>query len=147
MTNNIEYQGYFFTNYYLSSIQHGIQTAHCMSEICAHYLLEDYGYTKELDILKQYLKQDKTKIVLNGGNHASLEKLKYDIGYLADELHLPNCFFHEDAKSLNKILTCVGIIVPSTIYNNKLKDPSVLLNAPHPETRLAAILQSHHLAR
>ncbi len=52
-------RGYFLTNMYLSSIQHGIQAAHCLQEINNNF--------PGNEILTDWAENHKTMYVLNGG--------------------------------------------------------------------------------
>lgn len=106
---------YSFTNYYLSSIQGGIQTAHVVHELFLKY--PDHGQVERLaadDMLGLWASNHKTIVVLNGGNSADLEA----IAMLFDEDHNPYPWesFCEDEASLNQASTCVGIVVPDLIY-------------------------------
>lgn len=104
---------YSFTNYYLSSIQIGIQTAHAMAEMQNKY--EELNYHSGMHVVTDWRKNHKTMVLLNGGNSAELQKL-YTL--LTDERNpnLPVSKFHEDADSLSGALTCVAIILPKWIY-------------------------------
>lgn len=101
---------YSFTNFYLSSIQHGIQTAHCVSELFSKYTENN----KQKDMLFEWSNNHKTIYCLNGGNNEKLLKL-YEF---FDDINNPYPFvkFHEDEKSLNQTLTAVSIVLPEKIY-------------------------------
>lgn len=115
-------RAYFFVNNYLSSIQKGIQAAHCLAEMqlrCKHD-------TDMRDILHNWANQHKTIIVLNGGNCTELSKLTNTIATAwYPRLKLPWAYFNED-ESLGYVITCVGIIVPEYIYT---QEPSAGLTA------------------
>lgn len=108
-------RGYFFVNMYLSSIQKGIQTAHCITKI-AHE-------NKQNNYVMEY-PEHMTKIVLDGGNHKMLLELHAAIADLGKQFQekypgekwYPFAAFHEDEQSLNGACTCVGIILPERIY-------------------------------
>lgn len=104
---------YTFCNYYLSSIQQGIQSAHIIGEMFAGGV--DMG-PATLTVLYDWAKNHKTMVVLNGGNSADLTDLKYKLSAIADRLYLPCASFREDGQSLNNALTCVGVVVPENIY-------------------------------
>ena len=150
MSERIEYRCYVFVSSLLSSGSKMAQVFHAGVELCKQYLHGDnynIGKPPALDAVVRYANVDKTVIVLDGGNNRTMNELCYTLRELSDELALPMSYFYEDEDTLNKMLTSIAIIVPSTIYDNKLQNPSTLLQAPHHETKLAAILQTHYLAR
>ena len=107
MNNN--YRAYHFGNFYLSSLQQGIQAAHAQTE-----LFKDYANVPMGSIVWEWAKNP-TMICLNGGNNQSL----LDI---VDFLHVdanpyPWSAFYEDEESLGGILTNVCIVLPEKIYN------------------------------
>lgn len=150
MSEKLEYRCYVFVSSLLSSGQKAVQAFHAGIELCAQYLHEqnyESGHGQTLNIIKQYANVDKTAIILDGGNNGTMKDLLYTLKELSETLDLPLSYFHEDEGTLNNMLTAIAIVVPDSIYGNKLKDAAVLTNAPHPETRLSAILQTHSLAR
>ena len=102
-------QAYFFTNYYLSSIQQGIQPLHAIVE-----LERKYRGTLMYDQYANWAAYYKTVICLNGGNSANLK----DIVKLfsSTEHQYVWSSFSEDEQSLNNALTSVAIILPSRVY-------------------------------
>jgi hypothetical protein len=101
---------YGFGNYYLSSIQQGIQAAHCIADMFVKYELQPSLNCQWM--LGEWAKNHKTMVLLNGGNSDGLK-------YLADHFNtteLPWARFQEDTQSLNNALTHVGIIVPELVY-------------------------------
>ncbi len=101
---------YTFVNYYLSPIQHGIQTAHVVSELSVKY----YNPSSHHYMLYDWAKNHKTIIVLNGGNQANLQEI---LLFLSDpDNQYPYTHFCEDEQSLNNALTCVGIVIPEYVY-------------------------------
>jgi hypothetical protein len=123
---------YTFTNFYLSSIQQGIQTAHVVSELSikAHPL-----YT-------EWAKDHKTIIVLNGGNSKSLQDVYSKLTRLV-ETKYPIAKFNEDEQSLNEAFTCVGIVVPAKIYEHY---PLKSFKLSKAENELSNLLSSYRLA-
>jgi hypothetical protein len=94
---------YTFCNYYLSSIQQGIQTAHVVAELAM----------QDGSMFEEWAKYHKTIIVLNGGNNASLiETYEYLVGQL-----YPVAAFYEDRDSLNRTMTCVGVLLPELVWS------------------------------
>jgi hypothetical protein len=139
-------RGYFWTNMYLSPIQKGIQTAHCITQIMGAWTESENQIKK----IRDYASNHMTKIVFDGGNCAALEAVWmrlvatdhafYDAKWKSDERgyckasdaddfssHYPMAKFYEDAESLGGALTCVGIVVPENVYEfaAKIRDRSV----------------------
>lgn len=106
----MEYRAYFFTNMYISDIQRGIQTAHCISDMHTKYQLESNDCSK---ILNKWSEYDKTMIVLNGGYSSHLKDI---MSIFDDQNELPWDSFYESMEALDGTLTCVGIIIPEYIY-------------------------------
>ena len=104
-------RAYFFGNYYLSSIQQGIQAAHCLAEM---FVLYTSGQTAHR--LHTWAQEHKTMILLNGGNDAELREKYNTLQFLCSELQYPCAIFTEDVDSLNCACTCVGFVVPEKIY-------------------------------
>lgn len=103
---------YGFGNYYLSSLQQGLQAAHCVAELFNKYAYDESGLQ---DQLFDWSRLHKTMVLLNGGNSASLADL---YNHLNDaDNPFPFAKFHEDVESLNGALTYVGIILPERIYD------------------------------
>lgn len=105
---------YTFCNYYLSSIQNGIQTAHIVSELFA-YPQEPFNAF----MIKDWAVNHKTIVVCNGGNQQSLNELK-EFFSNKDNLY-PWTSFIEDEQSLNCATTAVGIILPPEVYDVKVE--------------------------
>jgi hypothetical protein len=104
---------YGFGNYYLSSLQQGLQSAHLVGELFTQY---EVG-SKEFAMVHDWGKNHKTMVLLNGGNQASLQELFELFGQLkAQGMHLPFAKFHEDEQSLGGALTYVGVVVPERYY-------------------------------
>ena len=106
----MESRAYFFTNMYISDIQRGIQTAHCISDMHMKYSVHDESESTKL--LADWATHNKTMIVLNGGYSSHLLKLS-DVFNQGD---FPWEIFYESDDALNGALTCIGIIIPEYIY-------------------------------
>lgn len=103
---------YGFGNYYLSSIQQGIQAAHCIADMFIKYELNVQRDCQQ--VLAEWARSHKTMVLLGGGNSD-------DLKYLHDEFEqnfneYPWASFREDTQSLNGAWTHVGIIVPEKVY-------------------------------
>jgi len=110
-------RAYHFNNFYLSPIQHGIQTAHCQTAMAEKYRSTD-GVTSDL-----YWKWCETPVTicLNGGNYQGLLDAATAIvecqqNYGDPASAFPFGVFHEDKESLNEMLTNVGVILPEYIW-------------------------------
>lgn len=104
-------KAYFLTNQYLSSIQHGIQSLHCLQEINNKYL-------DEHKVLTEWATNYKTVVILNGGCYAQMQAVVKLLEH--DENELPWATFQE--PSLGNVLTSIGIIVPEYIYGRERYD-------------------------
>lgn len=114
------YRFYSFINFYLSSIQQGIQTFHLCHEMFNKYgILEPSSHMPDLDkseFLWEWSKDHKTLITLNGGNCKQMWELWE---FISDNKNpYPYVKFHEDADSLNNTFTGIGIILPEKIYDS-----------------------------
>jgi hypothetical protein len=103
---------YSFLNYYLSPLQHGLQTAHCVSEMSVKPMTN-----AENEAYHEWAEKHKTIIICNGGNVATLEDLFTRLTDLSVQFNLPLVKFYEDEQSLNNALTSVALIVPEWVYN------------------------------
>lgn len=103
---------YAFVNYYLSPLQHGLQTAHLVSELFAQHLI---GSELNCQVGKWAL-YHKTIIILKGGN--SKEIADFYAGRLFPlRDKFPTAIFYEDHQSLNGAATAAGIILPEELYD------------------------------
>lgn len=104
---------YSFVNFYLSSIQQGIQTAHLVHQLFA----DQRGQAGELS-LDLWAQDHKTIIVLNGGANTDIIEIDQRLRDLAQKLSfaMPVGCFREDDVSLGGIMTCTGAVIPAPIY-------------------------------
>jgi hypothetical protein len=120
---------YGFGNYYLSSLQQGLQAQHCVVEMVNSY---NPYQTPDLDptvaqrsppttaqiqgwtIFDDWAKNHKTIVLLNGGNALELSELRTFL--MMQDVIYPYAAFREDKSSLNDCITSVGIILPPRIY-------------------------------
>lgn len=113
---------YSFVNYYLSPLQHGLQTAHCVSE-----MMVDPSISTSLikhTMFDDWARNHKTIIICNGGNSLQLQELYEKLVTLCDHFKFPVVKFHEDEQSLNCALTSVAVVLPERVYNTKMTDPT-----------------------
>lgn len=122
-------RSYTFTNFYLSSIQQGIQPAHAQTLLMRKYLTIDgedstYSSMKMKDMVLEWSPSPLT-ICLNGGNNKALVEFEETLKKNSD---IPWASFREDDESLGGILTCVAIIVDKDIYEDAvgmIKKPNI----------------------
>lgn len=133
---------YAVGNRYLSSIQQGIQAFHCLGEM----ILEHPSIYSDIKTkyMFDWLSKDKTLVCLNGGNNQSLMEFYESI---KDNTSYPVAKFHEDESSMGGMLTCVGIIVPETIYGVNPNDPTTFAGLDPWELDVAFRLKRMPLAR
>lgn len=103
---------YSFTNFYLSSVQQGIQPAHCIADLFVKYRSD----TPDRAVLFDWAENHKTMICLGGVNAQGVREVFVQLCEIGDELGLPFGSFHEDQASLDGTMTCCGIVVPTHIY-------------------------------
>lgn len=108
-----ELRFYCFVNYYLSPIQQGIQAGHCAVDL----VKADLG-PRLNEVVEQWATDHKTFIVLNGGNHQSLCKTANVLARLSDDF--ASAEFYEDEDSLGGLLTCVGVVLPKSIFSAEI---------------------------
>jgi hypothetical protein len=109
---------YSFVNYYLSGLQRGVQSFHAGHDMSVEY---EAGTVQD-NYYREWAKNHKTVIVLNGGNAASLQNLfEFFHELKAMGLEFPFVKFHEDEQSLNGALTSVGIVLTEDIYSTALQ--------------------------
>lgn len=166
---------YHFGNYYLSSIQQGIQASHCQMELFVKYpqidLTKFFGMSNAEHIVRSanlantlfvWAKHHKTMVCLNGGNNKDLHEIK--VLFEQDNNAYPWSYFCEDEDSLGSVLTNVAIVLPEKIYdaaekirNNQasFSDNSLYANVEHGfidnftdfEIKLIEILNKCQLAK
>jgi hypothetical protein len=102
---------YAFGNYYLSSLQQGVQALHVITEMSMKARHKGRSYWQQYS---QWAENHRTAILLNGGNTGNLCEL-LSFFELSENPYLFSGFC-EDAQSLNGAVTSVGIILPDVIY-------------------------------
>ena len=105
---------YAWGNMYLSSIQQGIQSLHCISEMYIKYNWLDTGNSPQRADLMLWGEAHKTVVILNAGEMSALEEVEFLIG--SDENSYAWVSWRESVESLNGALTSVGIILPERMY-------------------------------
>ena len=114
---------YHFGNYYLSSIQQGIQAAHAQMELFVKYkenIVPNYTSVQQ-EFLFDWAKNHKTMVCLNGGNNKDLLEIKELLTFNNDNCTYPWSYFCEDEDSLGAVITNVSIVLPEKIYETAAK--------------------------
>ena len=143
---------YTFTNAnYLKEIQCGIQTAHVVHSLFNRYAEREQDLKLvETAHLWNWSKHYKTIIILDGGNCENLHNIYSAIMPLAEECSFPYVCFHEDKASLNDAITCVGVILPASVYEPPITSLDAYLKLlPSPLTtadKLYNLIRSYRLA-
>jgi len=121
MTNKLELRMYFFVLYSLSGIQKGIQAGHSALEYADKY--------KHTSTYKEFIKNHKTWILLNGGtsrdgclagdyaSNAVEDGTLNDIDSALYNMAIPHVSFRE--PDLNFALTAVCFICDERVFNKK----------------------------
>lgn len=94
-------RAYFWGNFYLSSIQQGIQALHTLGNMFVKYDADD-----ELEMVIDWADKHKTVVVMNGGDSADLKEIAEIVG---GQERYPWATFAEEG--ISDALTCVGIVV------------------------------------
>jgi hypothetical protein len=113
---NKESRLYSFVNFYLSSIQQGIQTGHLADSMSVKYLVSAVSVTVKAEYVN-WIKKHKTYIVLNGGDDAELRRIFDTLWDICAKLKLPFDKFQE--PGLSNIMTCCGVVLPEQYFKVK----------------------------
>ena len=127
MQTTDESRFYAFGNYYLSSIQQGIQALHVVTEMFTKYEYDSTEYKQ----LHNWANKHKTVVLLNGGNAKALKDMYALFNeWVQEGMTFPFAKFNEDMQSLDGALTSTGIVLPAYIYNGA-KALRISENADH----------------
>lgn len=116
---------YFFSNLYISPMQHGIQGIHSLGKLMMEFALGDHPRKDEAgQVLHSYFQDHGTVIVLNGGYASTLQEIHDRLGDIAADwpANIPNmgllmhAKFHEEEAALAGALTSVAVLVPECSY-------------------------------
>ena len=117
MTQQQTYIMVHLGNFYLSSIQQGIQAHHACTEMFRKYIKDSKKSNKRAKMIWDWTKHP-TVYLLNGG---AQEDLFEHIDYFDNkENPYPWAFFREETGAINSALTSVAILVPEFIMRPKL---------------------------
>jgi len=108
-----EFRLYTFGNFYMSSIQQGIQALHSTTEIFIKYENSSSDFSQRSDLF-DWANTDKTVICLNGGMDVDLQIIK--TFFEQPDNPYAWSYFNEAPEAMNGMLTNVSIILPDIIY-------------------------------
>ena len=128
----MELRFYCFVNYYLSSIQQGIQTGHAAVDVVRKYTRGAQDFANKVTTYRTSLVEDwadnhKTFVTLNGGNSAGIKAATA----ICDASGFPYSVFNEDDASLDGIQTCVGIVLPESVFAARIQRPDNFSTIPY----------------
>jgi len=115
-----ELRMYSFTNFYMHTIQQGIQPGHAAVELFVKYSLHGKRTTdiigeSQRDMLYDWAKNWKTFICLNGGDNSGVQEM---FEFLSDPQNpYPWSPFHESEAALNGVMTTVAVVLPARIFD------------------------------
>ena len=113
----MELRFYCFVNFYLSQIQQGIQTGHCAVELVNQHVV---AAENPSPLVVEWMQKHKTFITLNGGNNEGVRNV-YSV--LSRANSFPFACFIEDQQSLGGLMTCVGVVLPESVFAATLSEP------------------------
>lgn len=118
MSNNLRL--YTFVNFYLSSIQQGIQSAHVATALTSKYRGKRNAAGK---LLQQYEDDGITLICLNGGAAIDVYNsfMTYNVMFGAKSVY-PFAKFEEEPGAIHPWSTAItawGIVLPESVYDAK----------------------------
>lgn len=103
--NRYEWRMYSLVMYNISSMQKGVQTAHAVLEYANKY--------KDDDDLKEYVKEDKTLIILDGGTSFDLKQLFENL--CENDIK----FAHFIEPDLNDAISSICFLADERVWNRK----------------------------
>lgn len=133
---------YTFVNMYLSPIQHGIQTAHIVSDLFIKYASNDIYLDNARENLYDWAENHKTIIVKNGGFASNLINI-YD--QISNQNLYPCAIFREGSDELNSTVTAVGIVLPERVYSLSIEVGEDATNKSF-DLHIANIISQYRLA-
>ena len=143
-------RAYFWGNMYLSSIQQGIQSLHCISEMYIKYI-PGHPEAEKRDDLYKWGHECKTVVILNAGEMSVLEEVEKLIS--SNDNPYAWATWRESLESLNGALTNVGVILPERMYKAAREKKKFWRNWENRqkltpwEIELADLINSTYMAR
>ncbi len=143
-------RAYFWGNMYMSPIQQGIQSLHCLSEMYVKYRHAVGGTPHQTD-LYTWADTYKTVIVLNAGEMSALGKIENLM--MSSENPYAWSSWRESEDAINGALTSVGVILPERMYKAAQEKKKYWRNWENRhnlndwEIELADLINSTYMAR
>ncbi len=143
-------RAYFWGNMYMSSIQQGIQSLHCLSEMYVKYRHAVAGTQNQKDLFT-WADTYKTVIVLNAGESIKLAAICDH--FQSDDNPYAWAQWSESYDAINGALTNVGIILPERMYKAAQEKKKYWRNWENRqkltewEIELADLINSTYMAR
>lgn len=149
----MELRLYTFINFYLSSIQQGIQSAHLVHDIMLKYAPHSSGDAK---MVNDWARDWKTIIVLNGGTADDLLETRQ---LFDSQGQYPHTHFRESVDCLEGVMTGVGVVLPEFVFGCERAEPDAigvptfkrpsgeLVTFSHPDWKIIEHLKRKGLAR
>lgn len=144
-------RAYFWGNMYLSAIQQGIQSLHCLSELYLKVRANREERPEDVIDLYTWAADYKTVVILNAGEMSALEEVEVLMS-LADNPYAW-ASWRESPESLNGALTNVGVILPERMYKAAREKKKYWRNWDNRqnltpwEIELADLINSTYMAR
>ena len=120
----MELEGYklytFVNTTYMRPIQFGIQTAHLLGAMVLKYIINEQGVPDPKDYVsgmrvRKYLEHPEPFIEVRDGRYLQhMVELRDQLSSVGAALNLPTATFFESNAALGGIMTCVGIIAPTS---------------------------------
>lgn len=104
----MKYIGYFWGNFYMATIQQGIQGMHVVGKMSQNVTDENK------ESFKRWAGQDFTVQLMNGGDHESLNEFVEFLDIYAPDKYIWSSFY-ESEGALNQSTSSVGIILPDWV--------------------------------
>src|SRR5277367_6284157 len=126
----MELRLYSFVNFYLSSIQQGIQTGHAAVDLVRRYRADripagaawNKDVEDQIDMAVKWADDYKTFIILNGGDADGVIKALSVLSVSG----FPYIEFHEGEEALHGIMTCCAVVLPESIFNARYREPDIM---------------------
>ena len=132
----MELRLYSFVNFYLSSIQQGIQTGHCAVDLVRKYAWPTLNIgpasdqeARQRNMVADWADHHKTFIVLNGGDLKSMRTSHVTL----ETCGFPFVAFHESPDALGGIMTTIAVVLPESIFNARHREPDLMMSLRDPE--------------
>lgn len=98
---------YVWVHSMLAPIPKGVQSAHAIVEL--------FNKSNGIELLRKWSIEDKTIIMLNGGNNKNLVQIEALLDRLFRNTAIPWSFFIEDDETLNNMITACAVIFPDDL--------------------------------